>query len=211
MEDIIISLNNASVFSNIFWAALVFFIGLILSKKSGSIIENLLQNIKLNQATKNLGWHNFFEKYNAKLNASRFFGMIVQLYVILITFMVSSEILNLSVLSEFFLNVIQYYPNILISSVIFVMAVFVADFSKKIVYAGADLKYSNTLSAFVGASTWVLAALAIFYQLKIVPDLIITLFVGVVVALALTFGLSFGLGGQELVKDFLKKIQKKIK
>ncbi|HOI60227.1 MAG TPA: hypothetical protein PKU93_02770 [Candidatus Pacearchaeota archaeon] len=211
MEDIIISLNNASVFSNIFWAALVFFIGLILSKKSGSIIENLLQNIKLNQATKNLGWHNFFEKYNTKLNASRFFGMIVQLYVILITFMVSSEILNLSVLSEFFLNVIQYYPNILISSVIFVMAVFVADFSKKIVYAGADLKYSNTLSAFIGASTWVLAALAIFYQLKIVPDLIITLFVGVVVALALTFGLSFGLGGQELVKDFLKKIQKKIK
>jgi len=211
MENIITSLANINFISNIFWAILVFAIGIILSKKGGSIIEELLQNIKLNQITKNLGWHNFFEKYNAKLNASRFFGMIVELYIILITFMVSTEILNLTVLSEFFLNVIQYYPNILISSLIFIMAVFVAVFSKKIVYAGADLKYSNTLSVFIGASTWVLAALAIFYQLKIVPDLIITLFVGVVAALALTFGLSFGLGGQEIVKNFLKDIQKKIK
>jgi len=53
--------------------------------------------------------------------------------------------------------------------------------------------------------------LAIMYQLKIVPELIITLFIGVTAALALTFGIAFGLGGQDLVKNFLKKIEKKIK
>lgn len=125
--------------------------------------------------------------------------------------MVSSEILNLTILSEFFLKVVDYYPNILISSIIFIIAVFVAEFSKKIVYASSDLKYSNTPGVFIGAATWILAVLAILYQLKIVPELIITLFIGVTAALALTFGIAFGLGGQDLVKNFLKKIEKKIK
>lgn len=205
------SFFNIGFIANIFWAVLIFIIGITISKKLGNLIEELLENIKLNQATKNLGWNNFFNKHNTRLNTSRFFGIIIELYLILITFMISSEILELTVLSEFFLNVIQYYPNILISSVIFIFAVFIADFSKKIVYADENLKYSNTLSVFTSASTWVLAILAILYQLKIVPELIITLFIGVVATLAITFGLSFGLGGQEIVKSFLKNIQKKIK
>jgi len=211
MEDIIISLNSTDILSNMIWATLVFVIGLILSLKIRNITQNLLEGIRLNQATKNLGWHRFFERYNAKLNASKFFGIIIGLYVLLITFMVSSEILNLTILSEFFLKALEYYPNVLISSVIFILAVFTAEFSKKIVYASSNLKYSNTLSVFIATSTWVLAALAIFYQLKIVPDLIVTLFIGVVAALSLTIGISFGLGGQDLVKNFLKKIEKKIK
>ena len=211
MEDIIISLNNSNIIASMFWAIVVLIIGLFLSKKLGSVTQNLLENIRLNQATKNLGWHSFFEKYRAKLNASKFFGLIIQIYILLITSMVSSEILNLTILSEFFLKVVDYYPNILISSIIFIMAVFVAEFSKKIVYASSDLKYSNTPGVFIGAATWILAVLAIMYQLKIVPELIITLFIGVTAALALTFGISFGLGGQDLVKNFLKKIEKKIK
>ena len=52
MEDIIISLNSTDILSNMIWATLVFVIGLILSLKIRNITQNLLEGIRLNQATK---------------------------------------------------------------------------------------------------------------------------------------------------------------
>ncbi|MDD4358384.1 MAG: hypothetical protein PHY30_01045 [Candidatus Pacebacteria bacterium] len=210
MQDIIIPLSN-NILPNIFWAIIIFIIGYLLSKKAGEITENLLKKLKLDQATKNLGWHHFFERYNAILNASKFFGIIVYVFCLLITLMVCFEILELTTLTEFLLNIVNYYPNILISSAIFIFAVFVAEFSKKIVFIGDKLKYTNALGVAISTATWVLSALAIMYQLKIVPDLVLTLFIGVTTALALTFGISLGLGSQDLVKKILKTIEKKIK
>ena len=125
--------------------------------------------------------------------------------------MVSSEILYFPVLTNFFLNIVEYYPNILISMVIFVIAVFVAEFSKKIIYLDSKDKYSSSLGSFIASATWILAILAILYQLNIVPELVIVLFMGATITLVLIVGLSFGLGGQEIVKKFLKKFEKKIK
>lgn len=210
MQDIFISMSN-TILPNIFWAVVIFIIGFLISRKIRDITQELLKRLKLDQATKNLGWHHFFEKYNTKLNASKFFGIVVYLFFLLITLMISSEILNFVILTEFLLNIAEYYPNILISSVIFIVAVFVAEFSKKIVIRSSDLKYSNSVGVAISTGTWILAVLAILYQLKIVPDLVLTLFIGVTAALALVFGISIGLGGQDLVKSILKKVEKKIK
>ena len=202
-------INNIIV--NLIWAVLILVLGCFLAKKAGIMIENLLKKIRLNQAVKNLGWHAFFERYKTRLNVSKFFGLVFEGYLFLIVMMISTEILNLMVLSNFFLNIVNYYPNIFIASIIFIIAVFFAEFSKKIVYADADLKYSNTLSILISGSAWVLAGLAILYQLKIVPDLILALFRGVTLALALAFGISFGLGAKDLISKFLKEFFKKIK
>ncbi len=202
-------INNIIV--NLIWAVLILVLGCFLAKKAGIMIENLLKKIRLTQAVKNLGWHAFFERYKTRLNVSKFFGLVFEGYLFLIVMMISTEILNLMVLSNFFLNIVNYYPNIFIASIIFIIAVFFAEFSKKIVYADADLKYSNTLSILISGSAWVLAGLAILYQLKIVPDLILALFRGVTLALALAFGISFGLGAKDLISKFLKEFFKKIK
>ncbi|MFA7142111.1 MAG: hypothetical protein WC157_02295 [Candidatus Paceibacterota bacterium] len=202
-------INNIIV--NLIWAVLILVLGCFLAKKAGIMIENLLKKIRLNQAVKNLGWHAFFERYKTRLNVSKFFGLVFEGYLFLIVMMISTEILNLMILSNFFLNIVNYYPNIFIASIIFIIAVFFAEFSKKIVYADADLKYSNTLSILISGSAWVLAGLAILYQLKIVPDLILALFRGVTLALALAFGISFGLGAKDLISKFLKEFFKKIK
>lgn len=202
-------INNIIV--NLIWAVLILVLGCFLAKKAGIMIESLLKKIRLNQAVKNLGWHAFFERYKTRLNVSKFFGLVFEGYLFLIVMMISTEILNLMILSNFFLNIVNYYPNIFIASIIFIIAVFFAEFSKKIVYADADLKYSNTLSILISGSAWVLAGLAILYQLKIVPDLILALFRGVTLALALAFGISFGLGAKDLISKFLKEFFKKIK
>lgn len=43
MEDIIISLNNSNIIASMFWAIIVLIIGLFLSKKLGSVTQNLLK------------------------------------------------------------------------------------------------------------------------------------------------------------------------
>jgi hypothetical protein len=58
---------------------------------------------------------------------------------------------------------------------------------------------------------WILAILAILYQLKIVPTLISTIFIGVVALIVITLGIAFGLGGRDLAAKILKELEEKIK
>jgi len=210
IKDIVVSLN-ASIIIDAIFVIVVLALGLILAKKLGEFIQKLFEKTRIDQAIKNLGWHTFFERYKTRLSISKFMALIFQVYILLITVMISVEILGLMNLSKFFLGIIEYYPNIFISAIIFLIAVFIAEFSQKIVYTEADLKYTNALGVLISSTTWLLAILAILYQLKIVPELIMTLFTGVTLALALSFGIAFGLGGQDLAKRLLKKIEKKIK
>lgn len=216
MINTIIETIQSTILPSIFWAIIIFFLGLFISKKLGTIVSKLLEKIKLNSTMKGLNWDDgFFKKHNAKMNAERFFGGVVKIFFLLLTVMICIEILNLDLLNEFLLQIANYYPNIFISSVIFIIAVYIADFSKKIVIAIPDnknnLKYSNSIGHIVSASVWVLATLAILYQLNIVPDLILTIFIGVVGMLALVFGLAFGLGAVDTVREYLKSLHKNSK
>jgi len=51
--------------------------------------------------------------------------------------------------------------------------------------------------------------LAILYQLKIVPDLVLTIFIGFVAFIVLAFGLAFGLGGRDFAKKILDDLEKR--
>ena len=65
-----------------------------------------------------------------------------------------------------------------------------------------EVSYSKFLGVVIRRTIWVLATLAILYQLKIVPELILSIFIAILAILVLVIGISFGLGG----KDFAKKI-----
>ena len=63
----------------------------------------------------------------------------------------------------------------------------------------------------ISYSAWILAILAILYQLQIVPTLILTIFIGFVALIVITFGLAFGLGGKDLAKKVLEDLEEKLK
>jgi hypothetical protein len=88
------------------------------------------------------------------------------------------------------------------------------DFSQK-VFIGSLEKEKLTFSRFFGKgfsfSVWVLATLAIFYQLKIIPELILAIFIGVISIIVLVVGISFGLGGKDLAAKILKELEEKLK
>ncbi|HOS12832.1 MAG TPA: hypothetical protein PLI42_02460 [Candidatus Pacearchaeota archaeon] len=202
------------VLPNIFLGIVIILLGLYISKKIRDLVIHFLNRLRLNQMLSSLGWQEFFNRFNTKLDIPRFFGTITQIYFLLWVVLLVLDMLSLSIVGDIISNIINYYPNIFISIVIFIVAVFIADFSKKIIvsdFREEKLTYSNFLGNIIASSVWVIAILAILYQLQIAQTLILIAFIGFIALIVLTVGIAFGLGGKEIAKKTLEDIEKKIK
>ncbi|HOK35580.1 MAG TPA: hypothetical protein PLL80_02730 [Candidatus Pacearchaeota archaeon] len=195
-------------------AILVALVGWLVSDGIGQLVKTLLNKIKLNQALKRMGWEEAFAKAEIHLDASKFFGEVIKWCFIIIFLMIAFEIVGLPQFSEFLGRVVEYLPNIIIAGLIFIAAVFVADFSYRIVLVSAEkakLSYSKFLGVGIRWTIWIVAILAILLQLGITPDIIRALIYGLIGMIALAGGLAFGLGGKDLAAEILKEFKEKIK
>ena len=202
------------VLPNIFLGIVIILLGLYISKKIRDLVIHFLNRLRLNQMLSSLGWQEFFNRFNTKLDIPRFFFTFTQIYFLLWVVLLVLDMLSLSIVGDIISNIINYYPNIFISIVIFIVAVFIADFSKKIIvsdFREEKLTYSNFLGNIIASSVWVIAILSILYQLQIAQTLILIAFIGFITLIVLTVGIAFGLGGKEIAKKTLEDIEKKIK
>ncbi len=199
-------------------AFLFFLIGWFISQWLGKKAAAFLSRIRLNQVLKGMGLEESLSRIDARLNAPKFFGEIVRWFFVILFLAVAAEVLKLNSFSpsfsQFLWRVVNYYPNIFIAILIFLVAVFLADFSQKIV-VGTLKKEKITYSRFLGRmirwAIWLFAILAILYQLKITPSLILVIFIGAVITISIALGLSFGLGGKDLAAKILRELEEKFK
>jgi hypothetical protein len=204
-------LNNAP---NLLWGLFILFLGYLISLKIKKIAINLFNKIRLNQMAKSLGWETFLDRYDTHLDIAKVFGVLIEILFILLFLTVFFDIVGLEQADSILMAIINYYPNILISIVIFIFAIYIANFSKKIVLVSLEkqkITYSGILGDILAGATWILAVLSILYQLKIVPTLVLSIFIGIVALLVLSFGLAFGLGGKDLAKKLLEDWKNQIK
>lgn len=193
---------------------LVILIGWLVSGALGQIITALLDRIRLNQALKRMGWEEAFNKAETKMNVSKFFGDFTKWIFVIIFIMIGSEIVGLSGFTEFLLKFFDYVPNIIISSLIFIAAVFLTDFSYRIVLASAEranISYSKLLGTGIRIIVWTFTILAILLQLGVATDIIKALVYGVVGTISLALGLAFGLGGKNLAEEILRELKEKVR
>ena len=208
---------NRVVLVQVLGAFLVLIVGIIISKIVSKIVRDFLNKIRLNQIMKRLGWKEAFARAEMKLDMAKFFGEITKYLVLIIFLMMVFEIVGLSQFSQFLGRIVNYFPNILIASLIFIVTVFLVDFTYRIFLATAkktDRKTELTYSRFLGVGArraiWVLATLAILYQLQIVPNLILSLFIAILGLIVLACGIAFGLGGREVAKKILEEWKEKL-
>jgi hypothetical protein len=198
----------------IFWAILVFFVGWFISQWAGQIAATFLSKIRLSQVLKRMGLEEALTKIDLHLSAPKFFGEIVRWFFVILFLMAASEILGLTQFSHFLEKVIGYYPNVFIAALIFVVAVFLADFSQKIVVGTLEkekITYSRFLGRAIRWTIWLFAILAILYQLQITPSLILAILIGMVATISIALGIAFGLGGKDLAAKILKELEEKFK
>ncbi len=196
------------------WAILVFLTGLLVSKWAGNIVVRFLGKIRLNQALKRLNFEESLFETDIRFNGAQFFGNIVRCFFVILFLMTSVEIIGLPQFSQLLGETISYFPNIFVACLIFIIAVFLADFSQKIMFAVLEeekITYSRFLGRIIRWIIWSLATLAILYQLQIAPTLILTIFVGFVGAIVIAVGVAFGLGGKDMAAKILKEFEEKIR
>lgn len=195
-------------------ALIIIILGLIVANWIKALSIKFFDKLRINYILKSLGWEAFFDRFDAKMNISKFFGVLIEIYVFLLFLVISLDVLNFSTISGLVAQVISYYPNIFISMIIFMVAVYIADFSKKIVVGSLEkerITYSNFLGDIVSSGTWILAILAILYQLQIVQTLVLAIFIGVIALIVISLGLAFGIGGKDMAKKILEDIEKRVK
>ena len=206
------TVNNLYLFfarSPIISAIALFLFGFLLSIWIKKIFLSFFNKIQFNNALESVGFNEFIQKFDRKLDTFKIIGFLIQFFVVLVFLMFSSEILQLHKLSDLLTKIILYYPNILISIAIFIISIYAINFSQKIVIGTKTSKtitYSRSLAKIIDVCIRILTILAILYQLQIVPQLIIIIFLGVVLTISLSVGTSVGSSTKNPISGLAKKI-----
>lgn len=203
-----INLSNSLSFtqSPVVNAIIIFLCGFLLSIWLKQICLSFLNKIHLHEVLEQIG----FKQLIDNIKIEKFIGFLCQVFLILFFAILASETLQFHSLSNLLSKIVLYYPNIFISIIIFIISIFGIDFFQKLVVGTKTpdkITYSRYLTKIVDWSIRVLMVLAILYQLQIVPQLIVVLFAGVVLAISLFIGISFGLAGKEPMSHLLKEIK----
>ena len=195
-------------------AVVVFVIGWFVAEAVGKVVADILKRAQFNQLFAGTGWKDALVKAEIKVNTAEFIGGLFKWTLLFVFLLAAVEILGLSQFATFLTNVLAYLPNVLVASLIFVVAVIISELTEKILKVtveGAGMGYGHFVGVIVKWSIWIFAIIAILLQLGVTPFLMQTLFTGLVAFLVVAGGLAFGLGGKEVAGEFLQDLKRKLK
>ena len=192
---------------------LVFVLGLVVARGIGSLVEKLLMMAKLDSLLSKTGLRTFLDRAGVQLNSARFFGELVRWFIILAFLMATTDILRLDAVTQAIRDLLVYFPNLVVATVVMILTLVFANFLQKVVkgaVAGADIKGGSFVSTLVKWAVSIFGLLIALHQLQIAVDIINILFTGLVAMLAIAGGLSFGLGGKEFAHDLVEKLRRDV-
>lgn len=191
-------------------ALLVLIVGWIIAGSLKVLIESIFAKLKVNDALDKAGVDTLAQKAGYKLKAGVFVGTLVKWFVILVFFVAALEILQLDQVTVFFREVVLgYLPKVIVAVLILLVATIVANLAGASVVAAAKAANINAADMFGTVTRYAIIAFAILAalsQLEIAPELIQTLFMGIVFAASLATGLAFGLGGKEAASRYIAEM-----
>ena len=195
-------------------ALVVFGVGWAFSVGVGKLVADVLKRLKFNQLLDRGNWKRAMERADLKVDPAEFIGAIIKWVLVIVFLSAAVEILGLAQFAGFLQKVLAYLPNVVVSALIFVVAVIIADIVEKVLRAlieGTQIGHGSTVGLIVRWSIWVFAVTAILLQLGVAPFLLQTLLTGVIAFLVVAGGLAFGLGGKDVAGDMLQDLRNKLR
>ena len=201
-------------------AIVVFIVGYLISVGIGKLITEILKSVKFNKLFEKEGWRKALQRANVDVNPSEFIGAIFKWVFVIISLLVSVDILKLTTFAGFLTQVLYYLPNVIVAVLVFIVAIVISDIVEKIVRATVErlkVGYGYIASSIVKWAIWVFTFFLILDQLLPASMLVKTLYTsivyGIVAALALGIGLAIGLGGKDtagkVIADMYKKMEER--
>lgn len=211
-------LQNAVIFAaKLLLAIVVFVVGYLIAVGIGKVVAEILKSIKFNKLFDKEGWHRALQRANVDVNPSEFIGAIFKWVFVILSLLVAVDILNLPQFGMVLADVLNYLPNVVVASLIFVVAVVISDIVEKIMRVMVErikFGYGYLAASIVKWAVWVFAVFLILEQLLPNSDLIKTLYMaivwGIVGTLALGAALAIGLGGKDVAAEVLQDMKRKM-
>jgi Mechanosensitive ion channel, conserved TM helix len=187
--------------------AVILIIGWIIASALAGAVAALLRTVKFNELAQKSGFTGFVHKMGVRTDAAGALATIAKWFVRLIVLVVAFDALGLPAVSQVLQQLLLWLPNVVVALVVLVIAGLAANALSALVQgASAEAGLSNPdLLATVARVTILAFGLVVAVnQIGVAKELVNTLFMGFVAALALALGLSFGLGGRETAAEVVQ-------
>ncbi|MEX0917899.1 MAG: hypothetical protein WDZ93_01980 [Candidatus Paceibacterota bacterium] len=188
-------------------ALVVVIIGWIVGAALQHVVIRIFKALKVGSALDAAGVDALAQRAGYPFKPGEFVGALVKWFVIIVFFVAALDILQLDQVTVFFRDVVLgYLPKVIVAVLILLGATVVANVASASVVAGAratGFNASELLGSVTRYAILLFAVLAAMSQLEIAPELVQTLFMGIVFATSLAFGLAFGLGGKEAASRYI--------
>lgn len=207
-DAIFLSLSNAlnsflAAIPQIVGALLILVIGWILAGIAARLVTGLLQKAGADRLFAERGGEVYGSQV-ARIKPSVVAGEIVKWLIRIVFLVAAANSLGMTQVSELLNQVLLWIPNLLVAAVILLLAPLLARFVRGAIEVGAgQMGFTNAplLGRVAEIAIVAFAVIIAVNQIGIAADLVNTLFIGIVGALALAFGLAFGLGGRDVASE----------
>lgn len=211
-DAVFLSLSNAL---NAFLNAIPLVIGALLIIIIGWIIAGALARL-VTEVLRRIGVDRLFAEHSGRVYGDRtreikpsvVTGELVKWLVRLVFLVAAANVLGLTQVSELLNDVLLWIPNLIVAAIILLVAPLLARFVRGAIEVGAgEMGFSNAslLGRIAEIAIVAFAVIVAINQIGIAANLVNTLFIGVVAAVALAFGLAFGLGGRDVAAQLTQR------
>lgn len=204
-DAIFLAASNAL---NTFLAAIPAVIGALIIILIGWIIAGVVARL-VTEVLRRAGADRLFAEHGGevygshsrKIKPSVVGGELVKWLIRIVFLVAAANVLGLTQVSQLLNDIILWIPNLIVAAIILLLAPILGRFVRGAIEVGAgQMGFTNAslLGRTAEIAIVVFAVIIAINQIGIAANLVNTLFIGVVAALALAFGLAFGLGGRDV-------------
>ena len=187
---------------------LIIIVGWFVASLIDRALAAILRSIHFNDLSRRAGLTDFIERMGMNTDPAGMVGLVVKWFIRLIALVVAFDALGLPAVSDVLRQLLLWLPNVVVALVVLVIGGLAARALSNVVRGAASeagLSNTNFLAKASATVVWAFAIVVAVNQLGIATELVNTLFMAVVGAVALGLGLAFGLGGRETAAEITRK------
>src|SRR5919106_3895265 len=193
---------------SMFLAAIPLIIGFLVILVIGWFISGLLaagvaavlRAVRFNELAQSSGFSGFVQNMGVRKDPTGLLADIVKWFVRLIVLVVAFDALGLPAVSQVLQQFLLWIPNLVVAVVVLIITGLAANALSNLVRgstAQAGFDNPDLLATIARVAVWAFGIVVAVNQIGVAQELVNTLFMGFVGALALAAGLAFGLGGRD--------------
>ena len=179
---------------------LILIIGWFISGLLATGVAALLRAVRFNDLAQSSGFSGFVRNMGVRKDPAGLLADVAKWFVRLIVLVVAFDALGLPAVSAVLQQFLLWIPNLVVAVVVLVIAGLAANALSNLVRgatAQAGFDNPDMLATIARVAVWAFGIVVAVNQIGVAQELVNTLFMGFIGALALAAGLAFGLGGRE--------------